>query len=247
MAPVIEADGLGIRFHRNRRRHRQLREMLFKGTTGTPPGDFWAVNDVSFQVEPGEAVGLVGANGSGKSTLLKLVAGVLLPDTGTVEVRGGVAPLIELTGGFVADLSARENIQITAGLHGMTRKQIAARFDEIVDFAEIEDFVDTPFRHFSSGMKVRLGFAVITQLDEPILLVDEVLAVGDRRFREKCYGKLDTMLSEGRTLFMVSHSEGDLKRFCSRGLYMNHGVLKLDGTLDETLKAYNADADAGEA
>src|SRR6478735_3771081 len=112
MTPVIEAQDLGIRFHRNRRRHRQLREMLFKGKTGTPAGDFWAVNGVSFDVQAGEAVGLVGANGSGKSTLLKLVAGVLLPDTGDVEVRGGVAPLIELTGGFVADLSARENIQI---------------------------------------------------------------------------------------------------------------------------------------
>ena len=188
--PVISAENLGIRFHRNRRRHRQVRETLFKGKTGTPPGDFWAVNNVNFEIQPGEAVGLIGANGSGKSTLLKLVAGVLLPDNGKVTVNGGVAPLIELTGGFVADLTARDNIQITAGLHGLSKKSIQDRFDEIVDFAEIEDFVDTPFRHFSSGMKVRLGFAVISQLDEPIMLVDEVLAVGDRRFREKCYKKL---------------------------------------------------------
>jgi ABC-2 type transport system ATP-binding protein len=122
--------------------------------------------------------------------------------------------------------------------------RIQDRFDEIVDFAEIEDFVDTPFRHFSSGMKVRLGFAVISQLDEPIMLVDEVLAVGDRRFREKCYKKLDSMLSEGRTLFMVSHSDGDLRRFCNRGLYMNKGDLKLDAPLEEALAAYHVDSDA---
>jgi ABC-2 type transport system ATP-binding protein len=242
--PVISAENLGIRFHRNRRRHRQVRETLFKGKTGTPPGDFWAVNNVNFEIQPGEAVGLIGANGSGKSTLLKLVAGVLLPDNGKVTVNGGVAPLIELTGGFVADLTARDNIQITAGLHGLSKKSIQDRFDEIVDFAEIEDFVDTPFRHFSSGMKVRLGFAVISQLDEPIMLVDEVLAVGDRRFRDKCYKKLDSMLSEGRTLFMVSHSDGDLRRFCNRGLYMNKGDLKLDAPLEEALAAYHADSDA---
>ena len=146
-----------------------------------------------------------------------------------------MAPLIEVTGGFVGDLTARDNIWLTAGLHGLSKREIAARFDEIVDFAEVGDFLDTPFRHFSSGMKVRLGFSVITTLDEPIVLVDEVLAVGDRAFREKCYQRMDELLSGGRTLFLVSHNEGDLRRFCTRGLYLRGGSLVADGPLEEAL------------
>src|SRR3954451_3605776 len=221
MEPVIEVEGLGIKFLRNRRYRLSLREMVFKGHSSTPRGTFWALRNVSFSVEPGESVGLVGGNGQGKSTLLKLIAGVLLPDEGTVRVNGGVAPLIEVTGGFIGDLSARDNIWLTGGLHGLSREQIAERFDEIVEWAEVGDFLDTPFRHFSSGMKVRLGFSVVTQLDGPILLVDEVLAVGDRKFREKCYQRLEERVAEGRPLFVVSHSEGDLRKSCTRGLYMN--------------------------
>jgi ABC-2 type transport system ATP-binding protein len=240
--PVISVDDVGIRFRRGRRPG--LRRKI-AGADRKAKGnrEFWAMRHVSFDVQPGEAVGLVGANGSGKSTLLRLVAGVLLPDEGRIDVHGGVAPLIEVTGGFVNDLTARENILITAGLHGLSRKQIGERFDEIVDFAEVEDFLDTPFRHFSSGMKARLGFAVITQLDEPILLVDEVLAVGDRKFRRKCNDRLETMLAQGRTLFLVSHREQDLRRFCSRGLYMRGGELALDADIDTVLAQYGEDAD----
>src|SRR3954471_4579629 len=216
MEPVIEVEGLGIEFLRNRRYRLSLREMVFKGHSSTPRGTFWALRNVSFSVEPGESVGLVGGNGQGKSTLLKLIAGVLLPDEGTVRVNGGVAPLIELTGGFVGDLTARDNIWLTAGLHGLTNAQIEERFDDIVAFAEIGDFLDTPFRHFSSGMQVRLGFSVITTLDEPIILVDEVLAVRDKRCRPKCYDRIDQIVHDKRTLFLVSHNEGVLKRFCSR-------------------------------
>jgi ABC-2 type transport system ATP-binding protein len=246
--PVISVKDLGIRFRRGRRpglrrRHASSAQASVPVEKGKKPREFWAMRHVSFDVAPGEAVGLVGGNGSGKSTLLRLLTGVLLPDEGTVEVRGGVAPLIEVTGGFVNDLTARENIIITAGLHGLRRKEIDARFDEIVEFAEIQDFVDTPFRHFSSGMKARLGFAVITQLDEPILLVDEVLAVGDRKFRRKCNARLQEMLSEGRTLFLVSHREQDLRRFCSRGLYMRGGELALDADIDTVLARYGEDAD----
>jgi ABC-2 type transport system ATP-binding protein len=158
-----------------------------------------------------------------------------------VTVRGGVAPLIELTGGFVGDLTARDNIWLTGGLHGLTKAQIEERFDEIVDFAEVGDFLDTPFRHFSSGMQVRLGFSVVTTLDEPIVLVDEVLAVGDKRFREKCYTRMEQLVSGGRTLFLVSHSERDLKRFCSRGLYLHGGQLRADGEIDDIVAAYNDD------
>ncbi|HET8615707.1 MAG TPA: ABC transporter ATP-binding protein [Actinomycetales bacterium] len=240
-SPVIQADGLGIEFLRNRRYRLSLREMLLQGRMTTPKGSFWALRDVSFAVRPGEAVGLVGANGQGKSTLLKLIAGVLVPDEGTVRVRGGVAPLIELTGGFVGDLTARDNIWLTAGLHGLTKAQIEERFDEIVAFAEVGDFLDTPFRHFSSGMQVRLGFSVVTTLDEPVVLVDEVLAVGDQRFREKCYTRMEQLVSGGRTLFLVSHSEKDLKRFCTRGLYLQGGRLVKDGPIDDVVTQYNDD------
>ncbi|HEX7188878.1 MAG TPA: ABC transporter ATP-binding protein [Actinomycetes bacterium] len=244
MSPVIQAEGLGISFKRNQRRNQRLRDIAAgRSPATTPKGKFWALRDVSFRVDPGEAVGLVGGNGQGKSTLLKLIAGVLLPDEGAIRVGGGVAPLIEVTGGFVGDLTARDNIWLTAGLHGLSRKQIAARFDEIVDFAEVGDFLDTPFRHFSSGMKVRLGFSVITTLDEPVVLVDEVLAVGDRAFREKCYGRMRDLLSGGRTLFLVSHNEADLRRFCTRGLYLKGGSLVVDGSLEDALGQYRADID----
>jgi ABC-2 type transport system ATP-binding protein len=242
-APVmLEAQGVGIKFHRNRRKRMQLRELLIKGHTGPAKGgEFWALRDVSFAVRAGEAVGVVGANGTGKSTLLKIIAGVLIPDEGRVALNAGVAPLIELTGGFVGELTARENIQLLAGIHGLSKRVIAERFDEIVDFAEIRDALDTPFRHFSSGMKVRLGFSVVTQLDEPIILVDEVLAVGDRVFREKCYTRIEELLAAGRTLFLVSHSESDLQRFCERGLYLREGRLVVDGPLDKALDAYHED------
>ncbi|KQX69923.1 ABC transporter ATP-binding protein [Angustibacter sp. Root456] len=238
---VIEVEGVGIEFLRNRRYRLSLREMLLQGRSTTPKGSFWALRDVSFTVERGEAVGLVGANGQGKSTLLKMIAGVLLPDEGSVTVDDGVAPLIELTGGFVGDLTARDNIWLTAGLHGLSKEQIEERFDDIVAFAEIGDFLDTPFRHFSSGMQVRLGFSVVTTLDEPIILVDEVLAVGDKRFREKCYGRIEEIVGDGRTLFLVSHSENDLRRFCTRGLYLDGGRLKADTSIDEAIDTYNTD------
>src|SRR5699024_2361616 len=161
---------------------------------------FWALRNISFDVRQGEAIGVVGRNGQGKSTLLKIVAGVLLPDEGQVRVRQGVAPLIEITGGFAPDLTGRENIYLAAGLHGMDKDVIDEKFDEIVDFAEIHDFLETPFRHYSSGMKVRLAFAVISRLEDPILLVDEVLAVGDKAFRNKCYQRIEELLAAGRTL-----------------------------------------------
>ncbi len=243
--PVIEARGLGIEFARNRKRRLSIREMLFTGRSTSPPGTFWGLKDVSFDIMPGEAVGLIGANGCGKSTLLRLIAGVMLPDTGRVTVRDGVAPLIELTGGFLGDLTARDNIYLTAGLHGLSREQVADRFDEIVEFAEIRDFLDTPFRHFSSGMQVRLGFAVVTTLDEPVILVDEVLAVGDRAFREKCYARMEELVGGGRTLLFVSHSEGDLKRFCRRGIYLRKGEVVADGEIGETFAAYVEDSDRG--
>ncbi|HUR52129.1 MAG TPA: ABC transporter ATP-binding protein [Mycobacteriales bacterium] len=243
MTAVIEAHDLGIEFYRNRKRNLSVREILFKGRSTSPKETFWAVRNATFTVEEGEAVGLLGANGSGKSTLLRLLAGVMLPDEGDVVVRGGVAPLIELTGGFQGEMTCRENVYLIAGLHGLSKDLIDDRFDDIIDFAELRESVDTPFRHLSSGMKVRLGFSVVTTLDEPIVLVDEVLAVGDRKFQEKCMKRMEELLSGHRTLFMVSHTEANLTRFCKRGLYMRHGELVLDAGIDEALKAYNEDLD----
>ncbi|WP_447590091.1 ABC transporter ATP-binding protein [Microbacterium lacticum] len=238
---AIRVDDLGVRFRRGRRGGRTLKDLFGGAARRTRPGEFWALRHVTFDVAQGEAIGVVGRNGQGKSTLLKLVAGVLLPDEGSVTVHGGVAPLIEITGGFVGDLTVRENVRLTAGLHGMSKTEIAGRFDDIIAFAELDDFVETPYKHLSSGMKVRLAFSVVSQLDEPILLVDEVLAVGDKAFREKCYRRIDELLAEGRTLFFVSHNEKDLRRFCTRGLYLDKGALKLDAPIGDVLDAYNAD------
>lgn len=242
---AIEVQDLGVRFRRNRRGRRSIKDLFSNSSRRSRPGEFWALRQVSFSVSPGESIGVVGRNGQGKSTLLKLVAGVLLSDEGRVDITGGVAPLIEITGGFVGDLTVRENIRLTAGLHGMSRAEVARRFDEILDFAEIGDFVDTPYKHLSNGMKVRLAFSVVSMLDEPILLVDEVLAVGDKAFREKCYRRIDELLADGRTLFFVSHNERDLRRFCTRGLYLDKGRLALDAPIGEVLDRYNADYPVG--
>jgi ABC-2 type transport system ATP-binding protein len=241
MASAIEVADLGVRFRRNRRGRRTFKDLFAGSSRRSRPDEFWALRDVSFTVEPGESIGVVGRNGQGKSTLLRLVAGVLLADEGSVRVNGGVAPLIELTGGFVGDLSVRENVRLTAGLHGMSKAEVARRYDEMISFAELEDFQDTPYKHLSNGMKVRLAFAVVSQLDEPILLVDEVLAVGDKAFRDKCYKRIDELLAEGRTLFFVSHNERDLRRFCRRGLYLDKGRLAMDGPIDTVIDRYNAD------
>lgn len=246
--PVIEAKGLGVKFAVNRRRKRSLREMFIHGNKRDPnaEGDeFWPLRDVSFEIAKGDCVGIVGKNGTGKSTLLKLIAGVLIPDEGEVCVRGKVAPLLELRAGFNDNLTGRENVYLVGSLHGMPEKQIDERFDEIIDFAEIKPrFVDTPVRHYSSGMKVRLGFALISQLEHPIMLVDEVLAVGDKAFKRKCYEAIGRMLANQRTMVLVSHSEKDLRRFCNRGLYIKEGGLALDTDVDAALTAYNEDTQA---
>ena len=242
---AIEVRDLGVRFRRNRRGTRSFKDLFSGSSRRSKPGEFWALRDVAFDVRPGESIGVVGRNGQGKSTLLKLVAGVLLQDEGTVTVHGGVAPLIEITGGFVGDLTVRENVRLTAGLHGMSRAEVSRRFDGIIDFAELHESIDTPYKHLSNGMKVRLAFSVVSQLEEPILLVDEVLAVGDKAFREKCYTRIDELLADGRTLFFVSHSEKDLRRFCTRGLYLDKGGLAMDAPIAEVLDRYNEDYNAG--
>lgn len=242
MTVAISVKDIGVSFRRNRKRNFSIREMLLQQKNTSPKGDFWALRNINFEINAGEAVGLMGANGQGKSTLLRLIAGVLLPDEGSVTVNGGVAPLIELTGGLKSDLTARDNIALVAGLHGLSRSEVRKRFDSIVEFAEIGDFLDTPVRHFSSGMKIRLGFSIVTSIDEPIILVDEALAVGDAAFKEKCYIRMKDLLNQGKTLFLVSHKEKDLKEFCTRGLYLKNGTLAVDGTLTQALNAYHNDS-----
>src|SRR4051812_22928055 len=237
---TIEAHGLGIRFRRNRIRHRRFSD-LFGKQRGKARGEFWALRNVSFQIRQGESVGVVGANGQGKSTLLRLVAGTLIPDEGWVSLRGGVAPLVNISGGFKNDLTVRDNILIVGGLHGMTRDVIEGKFDEIIDFAEVGDFIDTPFRHLSSGMKTRVAFSLVTSLDEPTVIIDETLSVGDRGFKQKAYERVDLMLSGGKTLFLVSHSERQLQRLCTRGIYLRRGRVVLDADIDDVLTRYAED------
>ena len=237
---TIQAQDLGIRFRRNRLRNRQWKH-LFRKEKGAASHEFWALRGISFEIAQGEAVGVVGANGQGKSTLLRLVAGTLIPDEGWVRLNGGVAPLVNISGGFKADLTVRDNIYIVAGLHGMVKSEVDARFNDIIRFSEVGDFVDTPFRHLSSGMKTRVAFALITSLDEPTVIIDETLSVGDKSFKRKAYERLDHMLAGGKTLFLVSHSERQLQRLCTRGLYLRRGRLVADGTIDEILQLYAND------
>jgi ABC-2 type transport system ATP-binding protein len=241
--PIISLRDVGVQFSRNRRKKRSLRDLVLHrtATTAGPTSEFWPFRHVSFDIHQGESIGVVGRNGAGKSTLLSAIAGVLIPDEGEITVRAGVAPLIAITGGFENELTARDNIYLVAGLHGMTKKEIRDSFDEIVDFAEIEDFLDTPYKHFSSGMKVRLAFSVVSRLREPIMLVDEVLAVGDAAFRKKCYDRISWLLGEGQTLFLVSHAAGHLRQFCKRGIYLAGGELRADGDMHTVIEQYERD------
>jgi ABC-2 type transport system ATP-binding protein len=242
MGDAIAVSDLGIKFALNRRRRLELKNLFIQGLSATGT-DYWALRNVSFTVAKGESVGIVGRNGCGKSTLLRLVAGVMLPDEGVIEVNGGVGAMIELSAGFVGDLTARENVYLISSLHGFNREQTDERFDEIMKWAGVARFVDTPVMHFSSGMKARLAFSIVTRMEEPILLVDEVLAVGDRAFRRKCALVIDRMLGEGRTMLLVSHNEADLRRWCTRGLYLRRDQPMVEGPIEDILELYLNDDD----
>ncbi|MCD0443766.1 ABC transporter ATP-binding protein [Glycomyces sp. A-F 0318] len=239
--PIIQARDLGICFAKGKQKKGRVKDLFVRRAAnkkGAAAQDFWPLRHVNFDIFPGDSVGIIGRNGTGKSTLLRLITGVLIPDEGYVRREGRVAPLIALSAGFSGDLTGRENVNLVGALHGMSNKEIKSKFDEIVDFSELEDFIDTPVKHYSSGMKVRLGFGVITQLPHPILLVDEALAVGDAAFKRKCHGVIRGLLDQGRTLVFVSHSEGDLKKYCERGIFLDAGTLVTDGTVQEALDSY---------
>ena len=191
--------------------------------------DFWALQNVSLDVQAGETIGLIGANGSGKSTLLKVIGGIIQPTSGTVQSRGRLAALLELGAGFHPDLSGRDNVYLNAGILGLTKKQTDKYFDEIVDFSGIEEFIDTQVKFYSSGMYVRLAFAVAVHVDPEILLVDEVLAVGDEPFQRKCMDKIRSFQAEGRTIVLVSHSAEAIGSVCTRAAVLDHGSMLYDG------------------
>jgi lipopolysaccharide transport system ATP-binding protein len=215
----------------------------FSGRNGkaTKGDQLWALRDLSLTIRSGEVVGLIGHNGAGKSTLLKILSRITEPSAGYADVTGRVGSLLEVGTGFHPELTGRENVFLNGAILGMRKAEIRARFDEIVEFAEIEQFLDTPYKHFSSGMKVRLAFSVVSRLREPILLVDEVLAVGDAAFAQKCYTRIESLLSGGQTLFLVSHSANNLRRFCKRAIYLRDGQLTADGPVDDILKQYHID------
>lgn len=190
--------------------------------------EFYALKDVSLEIPQGDSIAIVGRNGSGKSTLLKVIAGVFHPTTGTVQVNGVIAPLIELGAGFDSELTARENVFLNGAVLGYSRQFMAQRFDEIIDFAELWDFVDVPVKNFSSGMAARLGFAIATVVTPDILIVDEILSVGDFAFQQKCHAKMDEMLSQrGATLVFVSHSADQVKSLCKRAIWLEHGQVQM--------------------
>lgn len=204
--------------------------------------EFLAIKDFSLKIRPGEAWGFVGTNGAGKSTLLKLISGILEPYKGTVKVQGSIAPLIELGAGFDMNLTARENIFLNGTLLGHSRKFMEEHFDEIVDFAELWDFLDMPIKNYSSGMQARIGFAIATMVRPDILIVDEVLAVGDFKFQEKCQERMRSMLENGTTLILVSHNIEDVKRLCTHAAWIDHGRLVAEGEAGEVCERYQREA-----
>lgn len=201
-------------------------------------GEFWALKDVSFNVNKGERIGIIGHNGAGKSTLLKVFSRITVPTEGEIEVKGKIASLLEVGTGFHMELTGRENIYLNGSILGMSRSEIDAKFDDIVEFSEIGQFLDTPVKRYSSGMFVKLAFAVASHLDPDILIVDEVLAVGDMKFQEKCLGKMEDVASGGRTIIYVSHSMRTVQQLCTRVIVMNHGKIIYDGDVNEGVKIY---------
>ena len=201
--------------------------------------EFMALKGISFEVKAGESWGFVGTNGSGKSTLLKTISGILKPYKGSVQVNGTISPLIELGAGFDGNLTARENIFLNGSVLGYSEKFLKEKFDEIVDFAELRDFLDVPIKNFSSGMAARLGFAIATTVKPDILICDEVLAVGDFQFQEKCEQRMNELLSGGTTLLFVSHSIEQVKRMCQKAIWIDHGEMKMIGNAEEVCNAYS--------
>lgn len=236
---IIDVDHVTVRFNLATQKIDNLKEYFVKLVKRQLMfQEFLALKDVSFQVRQGESWGLIGTNGSGKSTMLKAISGILKPYKGSITVDGAVAPLIELGAGFDPNMTARENIFLNGCILGHTEKFMAQHFDEIVEFAEIGQFLDSPIKNYSSGMRARLGFAIATMVKPDILIVDEVLAVGDYKFRQKCEKRMQEMLKNGTTLLFVSHNIEEVRRLCTHAIWIDKGVARMQGEVKEVCDAY---------
>ena len=236
---MITVEHVSMKFNLSKDKILGLKEYLIKAVKRQLfYEEFWALKDVSFTVERGEVFGIMGLNGAGKSTLLKIVAGVFKPTQGKVSVCGSLAPLLELGAGFDFEFSARDNIYMNGAMFGHSPSYMAEKYDEIMDFAELRDFEDVAIKNFSSGMVGRLGFAIATCVEPEILIVDEVLGVGDYKFREKCKNRIDSMIENGATVLVVSHSIGEIKRMCSRAVLLEKGKVVAFGDVNDVCKVY---------
>ena len=236
---IIEVNHVSMRFNLSKEKHESLKEYFLALAKGKLQFDeFYALRDVSLTVEPGDFYGLVGLNGSGKSTLLKVISGVYKPSQGNVKVSGTIAPLIELGAGFDMDLTARENIYLNGTVLGFTPKYIDSKFDEIVEFSELRDFLDVPLKNYSSGMVARIAFAIATITKPDILIADEILSVGDFLFQQKCEERMQHLMSGGTTVILVSHSIEQIERMCNKVAWLEHGQIKMDGDTETVCAAY---------
>ncbi|KKQ76634.1 MAG: hypothetical protein US97_C0002G0015 [Microgenomates group bacterium GW2011_GWF1_38_5] len=249
MTPIIEVKGLSKKYKIGEAQpYLTLRDTLAglfthpfqKIKVGLQKDEFWALKDINFTVEPGEVVGIIGRNGAGKSTLLKILSRITPPTSGEVILRGRVGSLLEVGTGFHQELTGRENIFLNGAILGMSQQEIRKKFDEIITFAEVEKFIDTPVKHYSSGMYMRLAFSIAAHLDPDILIVDEVLAVGDAEFQEKCIGKMDQIAKkEGKTVLFVSHNSEAIRKLSHRCILVNQGKKEFEGTVTDTFQKYN--------
>lgn len=238
---MIEVENVSMKFNVYKENVDNLKELFvrkLKREKKVETNEFIALNDISISIKKGESVGLVGANGSGKSTLLKIIAGVLKPTKGSVRCNGSIAPLIELGAGFDHELTARENIFLNGALLGYPKKFLVEKFDEIIEFAELEKFVDVPIKNYSSGMFARLGFSIATISKPDILIIDEILSVGDYRFQKKCEERIGKLMEGDTTVLFVSHDIEQVKRICNRAVVLKNGNLLFDGKVEDACQVY---------
>lgn len=234
---AVRVDHVSKSFRLYRERNQTLKSAIMRGRTSVHE-DFWALKDVSFEVPTGSTFGLIGSNGSGKSTLLKCLANIYYPNKGTITHFGRIAAMLEVGSGFHSELSGRDNIFLNGSILGMSKKEIQGKFDEIVSFSGVEQFLDQPVKNYSSGMYVRLGFAIAINVDPDILVVDEVLAVGDTEFQEKCFQKFRDFRRDGKTVILVSHSMETVEEMCDQAAWINQGKLITSGQAEPTIQAY---------
>jgi len=236
-SPAMSVDGVWKNFRLYHERNRYIKAAMLRGRRARFE-EFWALQNVTLDVPHGATVGVIGSNGSGKTTLLKCLTGIYTPERGSITINGNIAALLELGAGFHAELSGTENIYLNGSILGMSKKEIDTKFDSIVEFAGLEQFIDTPVKNFSSGMVVRLGFSIATHVEPEVLLIDEILAVGDQAFQRKSTEKIEQFRREGRTILVVSHSLGLVQQLCDTVVWLDKGSVKMVGAANEVISAY---------